>query len=206
MTIDTVIDAVQGVKRFTWDVVDDLFHRYATRMGDVWEARGHKRYTLAAMLEFSSLAAFFPAVLAISGGIDNPVAFDSMEGLMGGVFYPIGWVMSARHSLEMLRMKQEKFVSSTLAPQEYDYMMKPVFRVLRLPALSYGLVEIGKAAVQGNPGLFMWGVLFGALAGAMYIKDHDPFLLDSAPAWKQRLEELSPNVVPVTKFDSVHYS
>ncbi len=200
--------------------IDDEVHRYYERIVKRWEDDGHERDTL----EFASFVAMLGAITLTNIGCEvlgsvkerNLTTNEEIAHLTSAAYCALQALMT---SLNFELDKKRTIDGTTQSYTGYDFAVQisPAFgklrngiRSLRLLSLATGagaIVNGGIHLIEGykiHDPLLMdyartsinFGLLLLGAASADYIRDHEPSLLDKAPAWKRALDSVKEYFAP----------
>ena len=222
MTLDSLLESIKFVKKYTWDIPDEYILRQYTKLTKKWESTGRSRYTLAHIFNLSGIASIYSAGIAMKY---IPKEYKPMSKEQAGILilslYGIQATDLGRNIIEP-DIKKDISVDGTVAKAgitsgppiltELPIVVMNTFKeladLIRMPSLIFGLTLMGKGIFElfdyfktSNPeslSYAMWDLSYGygfaGMASSMYVKESNPKLLQKEPSWRQT-PQLTPHPI-----------
>ncbi|MDP3734722.1 MAG: hypothetical protein Q8R37_05830 [Nanoarchaeota archaeon] len=193
---------------------DEQVLRQYTKLTQTWEKKGRSKYSLAHILNGSSIVCF---------GFTNEFYSEDIPNL----FLLVGPWQGYDFARGLIESSFKKDVTDgPIAKDTIDFIIDiyKAFTVpTRFPALTAGITLLGKGIVELidyiknkntaslSDSLFSLslGYSFFGTASSIYIKDSNPKLLDKAPFWKNAIDYVkekvmsAPQPVPVQDYTPI---
>lgn len=207
--------------------VDEQILRQYTKLTNKWEDKGHSKYGLANIANYSSLVPSMVST-AINLSFNPQFSEEVSRSFSPPNLYEVLLVVATplmiyTHDFLLnayLSEKNEGLEEGSLALDRFEFYSRKFQNAVRLPLFSLATLSLGVGIneiietgeiVRNLGGLAVTAGFLYPLASSMYIKDSDPKLLDKAPFWKsasdwvkEKAKSLNPLPQPIPETQSAY--